>query len=49
MNIRFKIEGTAEPVFVRLKDSPNTQDCFWQLSIKLDLTDHESTEKWPIA
>jgi len=49
MNIRFKIEGTAEPAFVRLKDSPYTQDCFRQFPIKLDLTDYESTEKWPIA
>ena len=49
MNIRFKIEGTAEPVFVHLKDSPTAQDCFRQLPIKLELTDYASTEKWPTA
>ena len=28
MNIRFDIEGSAEPVFVRLKDSSTTQDFY---------------------
>lgn len=45
MNIRFDIEGSAEPVFVRLKDSPTTQDFIKQLPLTLELTDYAATEK----
>ncbi|MCW8039870.1 MULTISPECIES: hypothetical protein [Acinetobacter] len=49
MNIRFDMEGTAEPALVHLKGSPTAQDCFRQISTKLELTDYASTEKWPTA
>jgi hypothetical protein len=45
MNIRFEIEGSAQPVFVRLKDSPTTQDFIRQLPLTLKLTDYAATEK----
>ncbi|TCB81511.1 cyclophilin-like fold protein [Acinetobacter sp. ANC 4173] len=45
MNIRFDIEGSVEPVFVRLKDSPTTQDFIKQLPLTLELTDYAVTEK----
>ena len=45
MNIRFDIEGSAQPVFVRLKDSPTTQDFIRQLPLSLELTDYSATEK----
>ncbi|MCX5467918.1 cyclophilin-like fold protein [Acinetobacter sp. A-IN1] len=45
MNIRFDIEGSAQPVFVRLKDSPTTQDFIKQLPLTLELTDYAATEK----
>lgn len=45
MNIRFDIEGSAQPVFVHLKDSPTTQDFIRQLPLTLELTDYVATEK----
>jgi len=45
MNIRFDIEGLAQPEFVRLKDSPTTRDFIRQLPLTLELTDYAATEK----
>lgn len=45
MNIRFDIESSAQPIFVRLKDSPTTQDFIRQLPLNLELTDYATTEK----
>lgn len=45
MNIRFDIESSAQPIFVRLKDSPTTQDFIRQLPLNLELTDYAATEK----
>lgn len=45
MNIRFDIEGSAQPVFIRLKDSPTTQDFIRQLPLTLELIDYAATEK----
>lgn len=45
MNIRFDIEGSNQPVFVTLKNSPTTQDFLKQLPLTLELTDYASSEK----
>ncbi len=45
MNIRFDIEGLAQPEFVRLKDSPTTRNFIRQLPLTLELTDYAATEK----
>lgn len=45
MNIRFDIEGLAQPTFATLQDSPATQDFSKQLPLTLELTDYASSEK----
>lgn len=45
MDIRFDIEGSNQPVFVTLKNSPTTQDFLKQLPLTLELTDYASSEK----
>ncbi|WP_016805298.1 cyclophilin-like fold protein [Acinetobacter nosocomialis] len=45
MNIRFDIEGSNQPVFVTLQNSPTTQDFLKQLPLTLELTDYASSEK----